>query len=329
MFRSEVNSLSGAGHEFSRHSSLSCLVDKQSPRPQVPLSVPCERPTSGEEILLVEPNVPTNPPPIKHNGAAINWASRLDAATTAAAAADDGKVCRVIEGSFSYNADHHTNSKYKTMITLLVGPSKEIFTVHKHLICDKSPFFDAACNGGFLESAENMVHLPEDQPVIVELFLDWLYTGEFASPEAESANLISWHNTAALYIFADKIQIQDLRNAVIDVWVKYAEHSRGNPMREAAYVYSNTPPGAPLRRLLVEMVARGKMADFVGDGLEGVPVEFFQDLSMRLMLLRRDNVYVGARYWRNLNQYHEPRPGSNEPATGALGGGESQHGVLG
>lgn len=208
------------------------------------------------------------------------------------------------------------------MITLVVGPSKEIFTVHKTLICNKSPFFDAACNGGFIESVEDIIHLPEDQPAVVELLLDWVYTGEFANPETESANLISWHNTAALYILADKMQMQDLSNAVIDLWVKNAENTRGNPMCEAAYVYNNTPPEAPLRRLLVEMVARGTMADFVGDGLEGVPVEFFHDLSIRLMLLRRDNISVSARFWRDLNQYHERRPRDNEPATAARGGGE-------
>lgn len=48
--------------------------------------------------------------------------------------------------------------------------------------------------------SEGVVRLPVDEPVIVELLLDWLYTGEFAKPE--SANLISWHKTAALRLMS-------------------------------------------------------------------------------------------------------------------------------
>lgn len=47
--------------------------------------------------------------------------------------------------------------------------------MHKELLCDRSEFFRAACNGNFKE-AEGVVKLPEQDPATFKHFIYWLYT---------------------------------------------------------------------------------------------------------------------------------------------------------
>lgn len=47
--------------------------------------------------------------------------------------------------------------------------------MHRELLCDRSEFFRAACNGNFKE-AEGVVKLPEQDPATFKHFIYWLYT---------------------------------------------------------------------------------------------------------------------------------------------------------
>ncbi|KAL8727948.1 MAG: hypothetical protein Q9166_005713 [cf. Caloplaca sp. 2 TL-2023] len=62
-------------------------------------------------------------------------------------------------------------------VTVLVGPEKERFSIHKRLIC-QYPFFTAAYDGAFEESAAGTLKLPEHDPFIFRFFIYWLYTGK-------------------------------------------------------------------------------------------------------------------------------------------------------
>ncbi len=64
---------------------------------------------------------------------------------------------------------------YISLITILFGPEQASFAVHKELLCDRSEFFRAPCNGNFKE-AEGIVELPEQDAAIFKYFIYWLYT---------------------------------------------------------------------------------------------------------------------------------------------------------
>lgn len=61
------------------------------------------------------------------------------------------------------------------------GDNCQVHLVHKKLLSQHSAFFDAAINGGFRESHESEIVLEEDNPLIFEFFLTWLYTSRFPS----------------------------------------------------------------------------------------------------------------------------------------------------
>ncbi|KAF5576689.1 hypothetical protein FPCIR_12479 [Fusarium pseudocircinatum] len=53
------------------------------------------------------------------------------------------------------------------------------FKTHRAVVCTQSPFFDKALSGDYMESTSRSIQLPEDDPDIVERFLEFLYTGTY------------------------------------------------------------------------------------------------------------------------------------------------------
>ena len=62
------------------------------------------------------------------------------------------------------------------MVTVLVGPEKRRFDLHKGLITSRSDFFKAAFMGKFKE-VDGTLTLPEKDPATFKHFVYWLYTG--------------------------------------------------------------------------------------------------------------------------------------------------------
>ncbi|KAH6624043.1 BTB/POZ protein [Chaetomium sp. MPI-SDFR-AT-0129] len=53
------------------------------------------------------------------------------------------------------------------------------FPAHRAIVCPQSSFFDAALTSGFVETHTRIVELPEDDPDVLERFLQFLYTGTY------------------------------------------------------------------------------------------------------------------------------------------------------
>lgn len=62
------------------------------------------------------------------------------------------------------------------MVVIAVGTAKERFYVHEELICNASSFLNNSFVGGFQESQEKKLSLPDVEPRIFRAFLDWLYS---------------------------------------------------------------------------------------------------------------------------------------------------------
>lgn len=57
------------------------------------------------------------------------------------------------------------------IVTIIVGHQKKKWSVHEKLLSNKSEFFRASFRGGFRESHDGVLELPEDDPRVFELFV--------------------------------------------------------------------------------------------------------------------------------------------------------------
>lgn len=174
-----------------------------------------------------------------------------------------------------------------------MGPSPISFYVHERLLRDASRFFDAAMRGDWKESAERVVPLPVDDPEVFNLFVGWLYNRKFptkndvGSAEGNEEYML----LAKLYVLGEKLQATTIKTAVIGAILGKAKtkvqpggHSWYPVGSIVRYLYENTPPTSPARRLLVDLyVWNGQGSWLTRDPTdEGGSKEFLVDLA-RLM----------------------------------------------
>jgi hypothetical protein len=96
------------------------------------------------------------------------------------------------------------------------GAGNQEFAFHKNLICAASDFFSRTFKGNFAEAEEGTLELPEESPVLFELFYDWLYTGRVApGPNAYYKEKDETYYTDEFwlraYLMADRLLIDRLR----------------------------------------------------------------------------------------------------------------------
>ncbi|KAH3993102.1 hypothetical protein HBH70_192960 [Parastagonospora nodorum] len=66
--------------------------------------------------------------------------------------------------------------KYSDLIITCKGNT---YNVHKSIVCARSGFFERAENFPGKESSEGKIDLPEDEPAVVNLLIQYLYGGEY------------------------------------------------------------------------------------------------------------------------------------------------------
>jgi hypothetical protein len=155
---------------------------------------------------------------------------------------------------------------HTSAIEVLVGSDKTPFTAHTDFLCEVSPFFRAACNGQFRESAEGQVHLPETEPDIFDAFLVWVYTREVTSLDLVRTDWINWPDLVSMYLLAQYLQCTGFGNAVLSAPANEASRRKGSYSSTSItalitclsaetinLAYSLTLDKSALRRLLVAL----------------------------------------------------------------------------
>ena len=64
------------------------------------------------------------------------------------------------------------------IIPIRVGPTAELFNVHKDVLT-KSEYFSKALDGDFKEAENQAIDLPEEDPAIFSFVVAYLYEGKF------------------------------------------------------------------------------------------------------------------------------------------------------
>lgn len=147
------------------------------------------------------------------------------------------------------------------MVTLEASSAKtgekSSILVHEDQLFDRSPVFKAAFERRWKESADRSMVLP-DHVDIVEEFVSWLYSAPFKieSCDSPSTKKRQIEFATQLYVFADKYQIDDLKDAVCTEIYELAESDPVFPSLRSAiyYLYANTSTRNALRRLFVDWI---------------------------------------------------------------------------
>jgi hypothetical protein len=130
-------------------------------------------------------------------------------------------------------------------VTLIVGQEKARINCHKALLAFYSTLFESALYGGFRESHDNEVILPEETEQGMTSFVTWLYTGILEHDDKEPA--------CDAWVLGDKLGAPGFTNeAMYKMCNFYANETLQTSTLK--YVYSYTAPGSKLRRFIVDCI---------------------------------------------------------------------------
>lgn len=143
-------------------------------------------------------------------------------------------------------------SLYDERISVVVGPEKKIYRVHKGLLCECSKFFKAAFNGSFSEAARGVIEIPEEDVLTFDIIYTWLYINKLIRIGKGENVACDGYNFALLWIFGDKFDMPRLCNEAID-GILHGYQDEGYILHgcDVRIIYSMTAENSLLRKALV------------------------------------------------------------------------------
>jgi hypothetical protein len=142
------------------------------------------------------------------------------------------------------------------LVQIDVGPedNRRTFRVHEKALCHYSGYFAGAMRGKFVEAETKRITLATEDPDIFSMFIYWLYRGRIPPPAEASHH--AWETVMKLWVFGDVRTVRLLQNDTMDLLLRTAVESNQVPTICIPYIYSNTMPDSPLRRVMIDMVSR-------------------------------------------------------------------------
>ena len=154
------------------------------------------------------------------------------------------------------------------MVLLVVGQGKAKISVHENVLFEASPVFKAAFSYSFKESHDRAIHLPNDDPALMDLLVQSLYR-----PESRPDILDTPMQLSRLYVLADKYDIVKVKNKICEGFHLLLIHQQSLSARGLPYflpehlvvklIYEHTTSTAPMRRLLADWFAWGVGSAFL------------------------------------------------------------------
>jgi hypothetical protein len=159
-------------------------------------------------------------------------------------------------------------------VTIQVGlePNDAKFVAHESFLTARSEFFRRAINGSWKESDTRVVKLPEDDPEIFALYINYIYTGQLVTAQKSNEEFATldfidfgkiihaeYHALFCVYVMAEKFVDIATKKAVLAAAIEVT----GSKSLEGRWevptfitintVYSGTPQKSPARRLVTDM----------------------------------------------------------------------------
>lgn len=140
------------------------------------------------------------------------------------------------------------------------------FYVHSKLISKKSAFFDRALKGPFREAQERTIRIQDENPLIFEFFLTWVYTSQLPSlPEVVDICVRQREDIEYTYLhlfaMADKFLAPDLQARC---YAEIRQIFQPEVIPESKFIsqlYDVTLPSSQLRQYFVMICAYDLVSD--------------------------------------------------------------------
>ncbi|PNP79354.1 hypothetical protein FNYG_07430 [Fusarium nygamai] len=144
--------------------------------------------------------------------------------------------------------------------------------VHKIIICSQSPVFRAACAGQFKEAFSGTYDLTSHQPDMIQLMVDYLYTGDYSIDMGETDDAATSTNSGALsthammYSLGDEYDIKGLRDLSAQKysWALDESLDLDEFLNSIPFVYTLTPDNSRGLRDSALEFARNKLRNAGG-----------------------------------------------------------------
>ena len=164
---------------------------------------------------------------------------------------------------------------------ILVGPKQTPFHIHTSLLITQSSYFRAALTGHFLESTRKCITLEDVSIEHFQLLTSWLYSSILPTPFRDGKP--AYYTLVHIYALADRLALEGLRNAVIDVISDCADHTNSvlTPSDTVA-LYEDIRDSAPLRQLVLDLFAFKKTDRLLESHADWWHETFLRDLTVRL-----------------------------------------------
>lgn len=132
------------------------------------------------------------------------------------------------------------------------------WSLPKNLISHYSPFLQAACSWDFREARDGRIELPEDDPTVFGLFVEWMYYGSYdISPLISHSSHSS--TDAKCWVLGDKLLCAEFKNyALSRLYERHISSSfrRAVSCDDAQYAWDNTTQAAKLRQFYADFVVQ-------------------------------------------------------------------------
>lgn len=143
------------------------------------------------------------------------------------------------------------------VVTLIVGPEETNFVVHEVLLTKHSEFFGAAFRSNFLEGKTREMKMPEDDPRLFAIFIDYIYAREppswvqFGSPMTKQmlCQTVIPSYYLATKLCASQYELSIMEYLRITPWPKI--NLELFLVAQAPSIYLNSPTKCRLRILIV------------------------------------------------------------------------------
>ncbi|KAF1950232.1 hypothetical protein CC80DRAFT_554463 [Byssothecium circinans] len=220
-------------------------------------------------------------------------------------------------GSRVYIAKSKALPLKSSILKIVVGEEKTVFSIHEAVLTARSKFFKNAMTGNWKEAEDKAVKLPEDDPDVFALYEQIVYTGKIPAyddtgDERRDIYCQGWDRfqkgyeiLCSLFVLAERLQDMNAKNMATDAILNKYFHGHNLlkkndtsgasaclPGKDAINIMcEGTPAPSPGRDVLVDLFVY--LCDYQGfDGSQlakphDLHEGFLYPLLLKLMCLRR------------------------------------------